>query len=120
MSNPFEEIMNGIVAAAERDRDANSVVYRDLKAVATDNRQRIFDIYDLAATDASIAMADVIKEKYGIQRMSDDLYWFIREFPVRLDKLSKEIERTEGHVCCVDKAWSRLMSEFDQLVKDSL
>lgn len=120
MSNPMEDIMNGIVAASKRDREQNSVVYRDLTAVASDDRQAIFDTYDLAATDASIAMSDVIKEKYGIQRMSDDLYWFIREFPVRLDKLSKEIERTEGHVCCVDKAWSRLMTEFDQLVKESL
>lgn len=120
MANPMEDIMNGIVKAADKDMKEHSIVYRDLSASAKDDRQTIFDIYDLAVSDATIAMSQVIKEKYGIKRISDDLYGFIRDFPSRFHRLSRQIEKDEGPVCCVDKAWSRMMREFDHLVQENI
>lgn len=115
----MDVVINGLIEAADKDRKDNSIVYRDLLAKADDDRQTIFNVYDLAVGDAVISMSDVIGQKYHIERMSDELYEFIRDFPSRFHKLSKQIERDEGMVCCVDKAWTRLMAEFDDLVKQS-
>ena len=115
MSNPLEDIMGGIVAAADKEMK-QTVLYKELSANSSDGVGKILEIYDMASSEVSMTMTSVVKEKYGIKRMDDELYWFIREFPVAIDKLSKEIERTEGHVCCVDKAWSRHLAKFNELV----
>lgn len=120
MRNPLEDVMNGIVAASKKDQIENSVVYRDLTANAESDRQTLFSVYELAVGDAVSAMCDVIKDKYGIKRMSNELYEFISSYPHEFRKLSRHIEKTEGRICCVDKAWSRMMATFDELVKDNV
>ena len=123
MSNVDEkalhDIIGGIASAAERDMKENSVVYRELKADANSSFMDIFQYYDLAATDVVLSVVAVIKEKYSIKRIDDELFEFIRDFPSNLHRLSKEIEEKEGWVCCVDKAWSRLAAQFSDLLKDN-
>ena len=115
--NAIKTVLDGIVGMADKEMREQSIAYRDLSAAAKDEPWYIFQVYDMAASDVTIAMYSVIKEKYGITRMSDELYWFIREFPVAIDKLSKKIEKEEGPACCVDKAWSRTLAEFHRLIE---
>lgn len=120
MSNPIEDIMNAIVDSADKDRKKHSVVYRDLVATKDSDLQTLFDVYNLSVSDSVHSMVDVVKEKYGITRISNELYRFIKSYPVEFHELSKHIEETEGRVCCVDKAYSRKLAEFKRLVAENI
>lgn len=115
--NPFAEILGAIADSADKDMKENSVAYRDLSANKDSDLQTLFDVYDLACNDVVHSMTDVVKEKYGIKRMDDELYYFLRSFSHEFHMLTKHIEETEGRVCCVDKSYSRMMKKFQELVK---
>lgn len=114
--NPIKSIIGALVDSQTADMKKHSIVYRDLTATATDDLQTLFDIYDLAMSDVTQSMVAVLKERWNITRMSDELYKYIRDFPHKLHDMSREIEKTEGATCCVDKAWSRLLAELPELI----
>ncbi len=120
MSNPIEDVMNSLVDSMDRETP-DEITYKDfMKANSLSTPYEIFSVYDMAASQPSMIISKMLKRKYGIKYMNDDLYWFIREFPVYIDKMSKRIEEEEGPVCCVDKAWSRAMKKLDKLIAKNI
>ena len=116
MSNPIEDIMNGLVESMDRETP-DVITYKDfMRADKNSMLYDIFSTYDMAASGQYMIISKIMKQKYGIQNMNDDLYWFIREFPVMIDKMSARIQEEEGPVCCVDKAWSRSFKKLRKLI----
>lgn len=116
MSNPIEDVMNGLVDAMDRETP-NEITYKDfMKADKDSSAYDILNTYDMAASEPHMIINKIFKQKYKIDRMSDELYWFLREFPIMIDKMSDRIQEEEGSVCCVDKAWSRSMKKLRKLI----
>lgn len=113
------DIMNGIADAFDKETPA-AIEYKGLREDSTSSLYEIFSTYEMAAFGHVLTVNKILKQKYGIKRMDDELYHFIVEFPAHVNKLSKEIERDEGHVCCVDKAWSRSMAKLQTLIEANL
>lgn len=120
MSSPLEDVMNTLADAFDRDTP-NEIKYKDILSADKDSSlYDIFNAYDMASSEPYMIICKIIKQKYGITRMDNELFWFIREFPVYIDKLSDEIKKNEGLVCCVDKAWSRSMKQLNELIENNL
>lgn len=116
MSNPIEDIMNGLVASMDA-QTPNEITYKDfMRADKNSTAYDILNTYDMAASEPHMILNKIFKQKYGIEKMSDELYWYLREFPVMIDKMSSRIEEEEGPVCCVDKAWERSFKTLKKLI----
>ena len=116
MGNPLEDVMNALAESMDKETP-NEITYKDF--MAADKESSLYDIFntfDMASSEPTFIVTKILKQKYGIKRMDDELYWFIREFPVYIDKLERKIEKEEGSVCCVDKAWSRSMKQLKELI----
>jgi hypothetical protein len=117
MSSPLEDVMNSLADSFDRDTPSE-ITYKDFMSANKDSSlYDIFNTYDMASSEPYMVICKIIKQKYGIKHMTDELFWFIREFPVHIDKLSKEIQAKEGMVCCVDKAWSRSLKYLNELIE---
>lgn len=120
MSNPLEDIMGSLADAFDKDTP-NEITYKDFMSANKDSSlYDIFNTYDMAASEPYMIICKIIKQKYGIIRMDNELFWFIREFPTNLDKMSDRIKEEEGMVCCVDKAWSRSLKKLEKLIQNNL
>ncbi len=118
--NVFVELFGAIADASKKEQEEKSVVYRDLKAAKEDSVDHLFSVFDLAASEVTISMADVVQEKYGINRISDDLYNFLSSYNYVFRTLTNKIEKEQGSVCCVDKAYGIMMSHFKKLIESNL
>lgn len=115
--NALTDILNGLVDSFDRETP-DEITYKDfMKANKDSSDYDLFNTYEMAAFQHVFVMNKIIKQKYGIKRMSDDLYDFILEFPAYIKHLEREIEKAEGSSCCVDKAWTRSMARFKELVE---
>jgi hypothetical protein len=116
MGNPIKEIMDGLVASMDAETP-NEITYKDfMKADKDSSLYDILNTYDMASSQPHMILNKIIKQKYNITHMSNELYWYLREFPIMLDKMSDRIEEEEGLVCCVDKAWQRSFKKLKKLI----
>lgn len=116
MGNPIEDVMNSLVDSMDRETP-NEITYKDF--MKADKDSKLYDIlstYDMASSEPHMILNKIIKQKYKITHMSDELYWYLREFPIMIDKMSNRIEEEEGMVCCVDKAWQRSFKKLKKLI----
>jgi hypothetical protein len=110
-------VLQGIAAMADAETPDEITYDTFMKADKNSSAYDIFNTYDMAAGAHVMTVCKIVKQKYDIKRMDDELYFFIAAFPFYLDRLGKEIQKTEGSACCVDKAWSRSMKKFGELIK---
>jgi len=119
MGNPIKEVIDGLVASMDAETP-DEITYKDF--MKADKNSKLYDImstYDMASSQPHMTLNKIIKQKYKIDRMSDELYWFLREFPIAIDKMSDRIQEEEGMVCCVDKAWQRSFKKLKKLIIES-
>lgn len=119
MSNPIEDVMKSLVESMDRETP-DKLQYKDF--MEADKDSSLYDIlntYDMVSSQPHMVLNKIIKQKYGVEKMSDELYWYLREFPVMIDKMSRRIEEEEGMVCCVDKAWQRSLKKLKKLIIES-
>ena len=93
------------------------LTYKDFMHADKDSKPYdILQTYEMATTGLSMTLSKIIRQKYKITNMSNELYWFLREFPVMIDKMSDRIQEEEGTTCCVDKAWERSFKKMKKLI----
>jgi hypothetical protein len=52
-----------------------------------------------------LTASDVIKERFGIPKLSEKMWWLILAMPYATKGLRNYIQKQEGPSCCVDKTW---------------
>ena len=111
-------VMNAIADAFDKDLES-TINYKDL--LVADKDSSLYDIlnaYEAMVSHYTLIVAKIIRQKYGLATIHDDLYKYILEFPAHLNRLEKEIDKNEGFICSVDKAWTRSIEELKELIEE--
>lgn len=102
MSNPIEEIVSGIIEAADEARE-QSEPYKDLFESTDDLESLVYHLNH--KMDAHVLNAcKVLKEKLGYSSIPDEAFYILLATPILIAKVQKHIAATQGRSCCADKA----------------
>lgn len=114
----LREVMVGLFGRAEVERRATEP-WKDLFKASEDGLESLLSAAASQANIVIMSLADVIKTKFGIARVSPKLYGLLKALPFAMNELRDQIDEREGMTCCADKAryayYLEVLAEIDRI-----
>lgn len=95
-------VLDGIVARSKEERKS-SEPWANLWNASENGLRGLLSQADLEMMRIALNTCDIIKEKFEINQISDELFDLIKALPFAMHYVEKEITAEEGFSCCVDK-----------------
>lgn len=99
----LSEVVDGILQRADEERQ-KSEPYKNLWEASEKNLTSLLSEACHQMDFVVIDTLEVIKKRFNISRISDEVYNLIKLLPFAMSILRENIKDKEGHSCCADKA----------------
>lgn len=118
--NSLETVVLSILERSDAER-RESEPWKDLFRASEGGLEGIIYDADHKLMEIVLTTTDVISQKFGV-RCSNRLFNLVKAIPFALNRVSDEIEESQGHVCHADKARrvyvEEIMTEIHRLKKE--
>lgn len=98
----LETVMNSLLEQAKIARQ-NEDTYKDMFEASKYGLRGLLDKLDHEMTSLVLDAVQVINDKTG-KNVDNETFYLMMALPFLRDKLERDIQQKEGHVCSVDKA----------------
>lgn len=112
-SKELEQLLESLVVAATTERE-KSESYKDMFEAGKEGHEGLLRNLQSKMTDNVLDACTVLEKKYG--RLGNDVFYFLMALPYLENKLIDHIQKTEGSVCSVDKAYYILSKSLQHLL----
>lgn len=110
MGKELKTILDGIVAAADKERE-QSEPYKDLFKSSDDLESLIYHLSHKMTTHVLNA-SKVLKDKFGYDKVPDEAFYFLLAVPFLDNSLKKHVVSTQGSSVSSDKVRYHLAKEL--------
>lgn len=107
------QLMNSLVDAANAEREKTEA-YKDMFTAGKKGHEGLLSHLQSKMIENVLDACNVLEKKYG--RLGNEVFYFLMALPYLENKLIDHIQKTEGSVCSVDKAYYILSRSLQHLL----